>query len=124
MPKENVRQEAINRAVLKAAFDTSRYAKKICPVDTGRLRASIKFRIEKGRLILGAYTDYASYVEFGTPMMVKAHGPHDPKSPVKSWKALKKRGGMGQMMPFIRPAIHMFVNVFLPRRMRMELRRT
>lgn len=114
-------EKQINRAVLKAAFDMQRYAKRICPVETGLLKSKIKFRIEKGRLILGAYTDYASYVEFGTPRMIKAHGVHDPKSPVKSWKAQRKRNARGQMMPFIRPALHMFVNVFLPRRLKLEL---
>ena len=114
-------RNSFERAIIKAAFDMLRYAKRICPVDSGRLRSTIKFRLEPGRLVLGAYTNYASCVEFGTPRMIAAHGEHDPKNPVKDWEALRKRQGRGQMMPFVRPALHMFVNVFLPRRLKMEL---
>ena len=116
-----ISQGVIDRAILKAAFDATRHAKRLCPVETGRMRASIRFRVERGRFVLGAYTDYASYVEFGTPMMERAHGKHDPQNPVTSWEALEKRSGKGQMMPFIRPALHMFRDVYLPRRLRMEL---
>ncbi len=49
--------------------------------------------------------DKFAYVEYGTARMVAAHGPHDPNALVTSWEALRKRGGMGQTMPFARPAV-------------------
>lgn len=46
------------------------YAKKKCPVDTGRLRNSITHAIEDGdsggRAVIGTNVDYAAYVELGT----------------------------------------------------------
>ncbi len=45
------------------------------------------------------------YVEYGTARMMMAHGPHDPYAPVTSWDALRRRGGIGQTMPFARPAV-------------------
>lgn len=46
-----------------------------------------------------------SYVEYGTIQMEKAHGLHSVEHPVTSWKALRERGGSGQTMPFLRPAV-------------------
>jgi hypothetical protein len=44
-------------------------AKRRCPVDTGRLRASIGTRIERDGLgivgVIGTNVEYAPYVEFG-----------------------------------------------------------
>lgn len=115
------RKKAIERAVLKAGFDALAYSKRICPVDTGRLKNSLRMEFKEGMFILKTPLAYASFVEYGTPSMIKAHGRHDPKSPVKEWSASKKRGATGQMMPFVRPALHQFLNVFLPRRLRLEL---
>lgn len=51
--------------------------------------------------------NYAEYVEFGTDRMIKAHGEHDPRNPVKSWKAKRKRGAYDlQQMPYLRPAFY------------------
>lgn len=42
-------------------------AKRICPVDTGRLRASISSRVEPGPVgVVGTNVEYAPYVELGT----------------------------------------------------------
>ena len=116
-------EEAIARGIEKGMWDTWRYSRRICPVDSGLLRASISWKVESGNIILGAYTDYAEYIEFGTVRMTKSHGRHDPKRPVTSWKALKDRGGRNQMMPFIRPAIHLAVKKFIPDRIREEVRK-
>lgn len=44
------------------------YAKAICPVDTGRLRASIRSQVDgiQGRMVLGTNVEYAADVELGT----------------------------------------------------------
>jgi HK97 gp10 family phage protein len=57
-------------------------AARLCPVDTGRLRASITHRVERGRHVayVGTNVEYAPYVEFGTRKM--------------------------RAQPFLRPALH------------------
>jgi HK97 gp10 family phage protein len=56
--------------ILKRGIRVERVAKKLCPVDTGRLRASITHAL--GRDSQSVYCDvgtdvvYAPYVEFGT----------------------------------------------------------
>ena len=46
-------------------------AKRLCPVDTGRLRASITYIVDEGRLtaMAGSNVLYAIYVEMGTIKM-------------------------------------------------------
>lgn len=56
----------VKRVTLKA----ERYAKQRCPVDTGRLRASITSRIERDSAtvfvgVVGTDVEYAPYVEYG-----------------------------------------------------------
>jgi len=78
-----------------------------CPVVTGRLRASITHQVTgENEVMIGTQgCDYASWVEFGTQLMVAAHGEHDPLAPVTSWEAQRKRGAIGQTMPFIRNSV-------------------
>lgn len=76
------------------------------PVESGRLRASITHKVEENTVTIGTFgIPYAVWVEYGTGSMVAAHGAHDPKNPVTTWEALEKRGGAGQTMPFLRPAM-------------------
>ena len=43
------------------------YAKKLCPVDTGRLRNSITHaRFDENTEVIGTNVEYAPYVELGT----------------------------------------------------------
>ena len=78
-----------------------------CPVVTGRLRASITHKVTgKNEVMIGTIgTPYASFVEYGTNVMINAHGPHEPLAPVTSWEAQRKRGATGQTMPFIRNSV-------------------
>jgi len=89
--------EAIWQGVVKAAFDMERHAARIVPVDTGRLRASIRLEIEGNTIRMSANTDYAEFVEFGTVKM--------------------------RAQPYMRPALHNFVNKFVHKRVREELRK-
>lgn len=46
------------------------YAKKLCPVDTGRLRNSITHQqFSEDTEVIGTNVDYAPYVELGTTRM-------------------------------------------------------
>lgn len=43
-----------------------RYAKELCPVDTGRLRNSISHARDDSAAYIGTNVEYAAYVELGT----------------------------------------------------------
>ena len=45
------------------------YASDYCPVDTGRLRASISHDTDDDTMYLGTNVEYAPYVELGTSRM-------------------------------------------------------
>lgn len=67
--KSIIKQEKYTKKqILKAALNTTRYAKQNCPVDMGRLRSSIHYKITNNGY--GAYveaaTNYAVFVEYGT----------------------------------------------------------
>ena len=48
------------------------HAKKITPVDTGRLRNSISHTADNDAAYIGTNVEYAPYVELGSPT-IKAH---------------------------------------------------
>lgn len=53
--------------VARAAFEVEREAKHRCPVDTGRLRASLGAApVRRKTWKVAAGTDYAAHVEYGT----------------------------------------------------------
>ena len=61
------------RDLIRVGLQVQNYARELCPVDTGRLRASIQ--MESGRdglgpwVTIGTNVEYAPYVEFGTRYM-------------------------------------------------------
>ena len=59
---------AIERALEKVGLVAEGYAKRLCPVDTGRLRNSITHVIDAGEqaVYVGTNVEYAPYVELGT----------------------------------------------------------
>lgn len=54
------------RALETIGLVAERYAKKKCPVDTGRLRNSITHETDSDTVYVGTNVEYASYVELGT----------------------------------------------------------
>ena len=63
-------EDDLNKAVERIALLIEGEAKKICPVRTGRLRASIHTgKIKDGVYYVGTNVHYAPYVEFGTRKM-------------------------------------------------------
>ena len=88
---------AITTGIMKAAFDMEAHAVRIVPVDTGRLRGSIKVEADGNAITIRADTDYAEHVEFGTYKM--------------------------RAQPYIRPAIHAGVKKYIPERVMNELRK-
>lgn len=63
-------RDHVERDLTKLGLKVTSNAKRACPVDTGRLRASIAFDVTRSgdKLILkvGTNVSYAAYVEFGT----------------------------------------------------------
>lgn len=61
-------QRAIDRALEEIGLAAEGYAKRACPVDTGRLRNSIAHAVESGEdaVYVGTNVEYAPYVEMGT----------------------------------------------------------
>jgi len=59
---------AIMRGLEKVGLVAEGYAKRLCPVDTGRLRNSITHAIDGGEMAayIGTNVEYGPHVEFGT----------------------------------------------------------
>ncbi len=105
-------EKKLTRAVIEALKDSAQLveatAAQFCPVNTGNLRASITHEVDPLKLKASVFTNvfYSSMVEYGTEKMINSHGKHDPKNPVKTWEAKRKRGGWGSsQMPYMRPAL-------------------
>lgn len=78
-----------------------------CPKEYGDMVASIETEVNGDSVSVGTNNIlYASDVEYGTPLMIAAHGEHIPENPVTTWQALRdrKEEGSGQTMPFARTA--------------------
>ena len=63
--------QEFNKAIYKAGFKIQAESKKVTPVDTGRLRASISTDTGFLQAIISPHTDYAIYVHEGTRYMRK-----------------------------------------------------
>ena len=59
-------EQAKARALEKIGLVAEGYAKRLCPVDTGRLRNSITHTTDDEAAYIGTNVDYAVYVEMGT----------------------------------------------------------
>lgn len=60
---------ALQRAISVIAYQIERDSKKVTPVDTGRLRASIFTDIGNLRAVVAPHTEYAGFVHEGTRYM-------------------------------------------------------
>jgi len=66
----NLVKEELGKAVTELVLIIEGFAKEQCPVDTGKLRASITPVVESwAAAYVGTNTEYAPYVEFGTKKM-------------------------------------------------------
>ena len=61
-------QDAVARALERIGMQAEGYAKDLTPVDTGNLRNSITYDIDKDerKVYIGTNVEYAPYVELGT----------------------------------------------------------
>ncbi len=97
-------EEEFGKAVRRLAMMTELRAKENCPVDTGKLRASIVTQIQSLAVAwIGTNTEYAAHVEYGTE-------PHEIRPRIK--KALAFNGYVvgkvnhpgTEAQPFLEPA--------------------
>lgn len=101
----NAMHEAAITALEKIGIKAEDYAKKRCPVDTGRLRGSISHTVDENELAayIGTNVEYAPYVELGTGKYYSGGRPtpwvyQDAKG---NWH--RTHGQKAQ--PFIKPAV-------------------
>jgi len=62
-------EKRANQALQGAGIECQALAKQSCPVDKGRLRASIQYEKKPLFVTVSTNVDYSKYVEFGTVHM-------------------------------------------------------
>ena len=65
---------AVERALEIIGIKAEKYAKALCPVDTGNLRNSISHGSDKEKAYVGTNVEYAPYQELGTMYIPPANG--------------------------------------------------
>lgn len=68
---KNALPEQIEKALTAIGMACETFAKRDCPVDTGRLRNSITYKVRTGEktVYIGTDVEYGKYVELGTSRM-------------------------------------------------------
>lgn len=86
-------ENVINNEFKAFAVETSNDAKRLAPVNEGALRESINFDTGNLFLHVGAYIEYAAYLEFGTKSFAAAYVASLPED----WQAFaaEHKGGEG-----------------------------
>ena len=65
-------ENKVNRGLKAIGHKAEGYAKKDCPVDTGRLRNSISNKVQDKDVYIGTNVEYAPYQEYGTSRGIEA----------------------------------------------------
>lgn len=86
-----------NEVVEETGKKAFKYAQDMCPVDTGKLRDSLKLEIDETNYIIGTDVRYASYNEFGSV--------YTPAGGVREPLVTTDTSGSTCYRPFVRPAI-------------------
>ena len=101
--KDNMKN-ALLRALERIGMTAEKYAKRLCPVDTGNLRNSITHRVDEGEpaAYIGSDTEYAAYVELGT-------GKYYPGGRPTPWAYQDAKGNWhwtagNKAQPYLKPA--------------------
>lgn len=96
---------ATAEALEKVGIQAEEYAKKLAPVDTGRLRNSIAHKVDtRGKAVyIGTNVEYGIYQELGT-------GQHYPGGRKTPWAYQDEKGKWHwtrgcEAVPFLRPAV-------------------
>lgn len=101
---KSVMNDALIRALEKIGQTAEKYAKMLCPVDTGSLRNSITHRVDTDEpaAYIGSDMEYAAYVELGT-------GEHYPGGRPTPWAYQDTKGDWhwthgNKAQPYLKPA--------------------
>ena len=100
--------EEIEKALTKSAILIQRNAIKESPIDTGRLRSNIIYRVFFGTAVISPNVDYAVYVHEGTrphSMPFNAVEPWARRKGIPAgavWQSIRHKGTKGN--PFMRRA--------------------
>lgn len=99
-------QDAVARALERIGMQAEGYAKDLTPVDTGNLRNSITYDIDKDerKVYIGTNVEYAPYVELGTGKYAAEGGRPTP------WIYKDENGNYhwtagNPAQPFLKPAV-------------------
>ena len=66
--------KAKKAALTAVGLQASKNVRQITPIDTGRLKSSISYRLQGDSAVsIGTNVEYATYVEMGTSKMKKPH---------------------------------------------------
>ena len=111
------------RALEKIGGQIEKYAKALCPVDTGALRNSITHQTEEDSVAIGSNMVYAPYIELGTgrhytppPGWMESNAPKGSGRP-EPWRYQDEEGNwhLGYYIkarPYLRPAVENHLNEF------------
>jgi HK97 gp10 family phage protein len=97
-------KQKINQETMKSAINIQTQAKRLCAVDTGRLRSSIMVqRLDKGLISIGTNVTYAPYLEYGTrrqraqPFLTPAFNQEKPRY-IEAIKELTKSNALERLL--------------------------
>lgn len=90
-----------DRIIEQVALEAEARAKRLAPVDHGRLRASIEGGLDADGGFVKAQTEYAAFQEFGT----MSKGAETDPGPTPPWYQHSGRDGGVPAKPFLRPAV-------------------
>ncbi|MCQ2369259.1 MAG: HK97 gp10 family phage protein [Paludibacteraceae bacterium] len=96
-------KNAVERGLMACGEKAVGYAQDKCPVDTGRLRGSIAYKVDGDDCYIGTNVEYAPYIEFGTGKYAETGGRQTP------WAFQDKNGEWhmtngAKPQPFLRPS--------------------
>lgn len=96
-------RKATARALEKAGLKAEGYAKKLCPVGTGRLRNSIEHKVTDDSVYIGSNVEYAPYVELGTGI----HYPGGRRTPwmYEDAKGIWHKTSGSKAQPYLKPSV-------------------
>lgn len=99
------KDEAVAKALNVIGLVAERYAKEMCPTDTGRLKNSISHETDDDTVYVGTNVEYAPYVELGTGKFAEGGGgrptPWSYQDDKGNWHTTN---GM-KPQPYLKPAI-------------------
>lgn len=99
------KDEAVAKALETIGRVAERYAKELCPTDTGRLKNSISHETDDDTVYVGTNVEYAPYVEIGTGKFAEGGGgrptPWSYQDDKGNWHTTN---GM-KPQPYLKPAI-------------------